>query len=105
MVLPSGKFEQKYPFDELEIGESITITGIEGNIRSAASMWGRRYGVWLTTEHVDDGVVKVTRIPVPLERRNFRHMEEIMTSMLSLLADLQRDVQDLKVGIEKLKPS
>jgi hypothetical protein len=88
--------EQRYPFNSLAIGESIVITGVEGNIRSAASMWGRRYGVWLSTERIDDGVVKVTRIPVPVSRRDFGRLEVILTSMMDMLQEMKTLLEDMK---------
>lgn len=79
---------KKYYFNELEVGESMEVVGIEGNIRTAASNWGTRYGVWLQVEKIDDGVMKVTRIDEPISPKRlsqYERLEERMDAMASLL--------------------
>lgn len=66
---PDGTWHNKYHFQDLEIGESMEVCGIEQNIRSAASEWGTKYGIWLQCSKIDDGYVKVTRISTPLRTR------------------------------------
>ncbi len=65
----TGEWHNKYHFQDLEIGESMEVCGVEQNIRSAASMYGTRYGIWLQCSRIDDGYVKVTRIETPLRPR------------------------------------
>lgn len=54
-------FKRKYDFAELEVGETKTFLGRLANIRSAASMWGTRYGVWLKVKKAPSGA-EVTRV-------------------------------------------
>lgn len=39
----------KYNFHLLEIGGEMFVPGKPAQIRTAATMWGTRYGFWLTT--------------------------------------------------------
>lgn len=64
-------FKKKYPFDEIEIDQTIHLRGKLSAIRSAASMWGTRYGVWLTVAKVEGGA-EVTRRATPTKQRSVR---------------------------------
>ncbi len=54
-------FKRKYDFQTLDIGETQFFHGKIERIRSAASMWGTRYGVWLKVTRVPNGA-DVTRV-------------------------------------------
>lgn len=62
-------FQKKYPFDELtEVGDSMVLPKDqvkEGNLRSAAAMWGTRYGKWLRVAKLADEAFKVTMVADP----------------------------------------
>lgn len=79
---------KKYDFNTLAIGESMEVIGNEGNIRSAASNWGTRYGVWLQVQKIDDGVMRVTRYDSPINSKRlsqYERMEQRLDAMASLL--------------------
>lgn len=92
----SNGWKKVYPFEELEIGESLEVTGIEGNIRSAASMWGTRYGIWLQVTKIDDGVMKVTRFsaPSPTNRKRKKTLKETLEIMTELLLEIKELVKE-----------
>lgn len=83
----------KYDFAELEIGQSKLITGNEGNIRSAASMWGTRYGIWFTVSRVDDGVVKVTRVARAFSPKRDR-IETALRSIAESLIEIKEMLKE-----------
>ena len=89
----SGIFPKKYSYDQLEIGESMEVTGIEGNIRSAASMWGTRFGIWLSVTKIDDGIMKVTRVNLPRLDKHSR-MDKL-EKRVDAISDLLRLVLNL----------
>jgi hypothetical protein len=97
MLKPNGEFKRKYDFYDLDVGESMIITGNEANIRSAASMAGARYGLWLMCEHVDDDAVRVTRIECPRQRKH-RGKKRLETVMI----DLYHVLNDVKDGLHEL---
>lgn len=86
---------KSYEFNKLEVGESVEVVGIEGNIRSAASNWGTRYGVWLRVEKIDDGVVRVTRYDSPISQKKLSQYERL-EARLDAVATL------LRLVLEKL---
>lgn len=92
----SSYWETVYPFQGLQIGESVEVTGIEGNVRSAASMWGTRYGIWLQVNKIDDGFMKVTRIAEPKNIKRKDGLREILLDMTQLLITIRNDVEELK---------
>jgi hypothetical protein len=94
-----GTWHNKYHFQDLEIGESMEVCGVEQNIRSAASMYGTRYGVWLQCTKIDDGYTKVTRIESPIRPRKqetSRHdrLVERMDAMAELLRLILKKLND-----------
>jgi hypothetical protein len=92
-----GTWHNKYHFQDLEIGESMEVCGIEQNIRSAASMYGTRYGIWLQCSRIDDGYIKVTRIENPIRQRTIRlSKHEQLCERLDAVAQL------LRLVLEKL---
>ena len=92
-----NKWEKKYHFDELNIGESVEVCGVESNIRSAASMWGTRYGVWLQVTRIDDGYCRVTRLEAPVKYRQKQLTKhEQVCERLDAIANL------LRLVLEKL---
>lgn len=90
-LLSDNKWEKKYNFDELNVGESVECIGVESNIRSAASMWGTRYGIWLQVNKIDDGVFRITRMAAPLQPRQKRlHRIERIEQRLDAMTNLLR---------------
>lgn len=90
-----GTWHNKYRFNELEIGESMEVCGIEQNIRSAASAWGTRYGVWLQVSRIDDGYCKVTRISEPIHaRKKELTKHEQLCERMDAMAQLLRLILD-----------
>ncbi len=86
-----GTWHNKYHFQDLAIGESMEVCGVEQNIRSAASMYGTRYGIWLQCSRIDDGYVKVTRIETPLRfRKRILSRHDRMLERLDAMAELLR---------------
>ena len=63
-----GKYPQKYFFNLLEINESTMTHGTLSAIRTAASAYGRRYGIWLRVDPAPGGA-HVTRMAKPLDKR------------------------------------
>ena len=99
-------YEKKYTFDELDIGESMEVTGIEGNIRSAATMWGTRYSIWLQVSKIDDGIMRVTRIEAPLRLKQKKlHRFEQLEQRLDAMASLLRIILEKLNGHDTNKPS
>lgn len=97
-----GLWEKKYHYEELKIGESIEVTGVEGNIRSAATMWGTRYGIWLQVAKIDDGVMRVTRIEAPLrERKKKITRDALLDAKLDAIVSLQRLILERLDEIQK----
>lgn len=85
-----------YRFDELDIGESVEITGVEGNIRSAASMWGTRYSIWLQVKKIDDGRMMVTRLEAaaPNRRKKPLPLRELLYEMTKLMLEIKRLIEE-----------
>jgi len=94
-----GTWHNKYHFQDLEIGESIEVCGVEQNIRSAASMYGTRYGIWLQCSRIDDGYTKVTRVESPIRpRKRTQSKTDRLVERLDAMASL------LRLILERLPP-
>jgi hypothetical protein len=91
-----GEWDNKYNFQDLSIGESKEVTGIEGNIRSSATMWGTRYGIWLQCEKIDDGRIKVTRVPEPISWNKKERIDKLEHKVDSLAGLMFRVLDELK---------
>lgn len=65
-----------------EPGESMIIHGDGRLIRTAASMWGTRFGVWFSV-NMEDGGYRITRLDAPPKKRLTRdlRLEERMDRM------------------------
>ena len=94
----------KYPFDGLQIGESVEVVGVEGNIRSSASMWGTRYGIWLQCEKIDDGRIKVTRIDTPVNYKKKKRIDRLEEKIDMLAGLLLKIHEQLKNGYDQTGP-
>lgn len=97
---------KKYHFDQLEIDDYAIMSGDGPNIRSSASTWGRRYGIWLSvTKHGKKW--KITRLPGPLnfkreaEHRRYISLEEAINKQHDALRTLTLLVLGLKKTIEQ----
>jgi hypothetical protein len=75
-------WENKYQFHSLEIGQEMFVPGKLGNIRSAASMWGRRRAVWLTVRPTEGGAI-VKRMFAPKGKKRNQQIE-IITALRTL---------------------
>lgn len=55
--LPDDRPRLKYPFDDMQVGDSFLITeaGMVKNARSAAWMYSRRHGMKFSCRKVDGG--------------------------------------------------
>lgn len=60
--LPAGGLNaRKYPFGDMEIGDSLFVTERTNSFRNAATAYGRAHGIKLISATVDGGV-RVWRI-------------------------------------------
>lgn len=87
----------KYNFQLLSIGETQFTPGNPARIRSAASNWGRRYGIWLKTESVKDGC-NVTRVAEPIRKSSQRKVETEVR-----LKRIEDGIRFLSVLVVKMK--
>lgn len=90
----------KYGFEQLQIGESVAIYGKEEAIRTSASEWGRRYGIWLQTRKALDGAIVVQRLEAPTRPTRKRKLS--IEERLKQLEDGQRFIAIMVTKIHSL---
>ena len=80
----------KYGFQDLAIEESMYVPGDPSNIRSAAAMWGTRYGIWLSTRKADGKGLHVTRIADPPRQPKRKREDKTDRQLLKEIHDTLR---------------
>lgn len=83
-----GNWNKKYDFETLELGETKFYSGNPKAIRTSASMWGRRYGVFLHTKVDGNRGCWVTRAEAP--RRESSRRQLSIEQRLKRIEDSQR---------------
>lgn len=93
----ANQWPSKYKFNEIEIGESKFVHGQLKLIRGAASMWGRRYSIWLRVKKVPGGGM-VTRFAAPIYSRRNEQLEvmDALRTLTLLVLDVKNKLEDLK---------
>lgn len=92
-------YRNKYHFEELTIGESIHIIGKIDAIRSSASMWGSRYGIWLRVKKAPQGGI-VSRVSDPLHVETKRNLS--IAERLSKQEDALRFISLMLIKIKDM---
>jgi hypothetical protein len=81
--------KNKYQFETLEIGETMFVPGKLTAIRTSASMWGTRYGIWLRVRAVQDGAM-VERVESAPGWQRGTHAQKKIRSVMDQLHE-QKD--------------
>lgn len=90
----------KYGFKNFHVGETTVFPLVYKNIRSAATMYGTRYGVWFNVEKRPDGFY-VTRIEAPPSNKSKR--KEALDIRLKRIEDGVRFCSIILVKLQKEK--
>lgn len=102
----------KYHFRSLDIGESMELERIDpARVRTAATMYGTRYGVWLLVHKTGTDTATVTRVEAPPVRKKvigdnhrdegIRKLHDAVATLTGMFLKVQRSVDSIERQLEE----
>lgn len=90
-----NRYSNKYQFHLLDIGDSMFVPGRLENIRSAASMWGKRQSIWLRVVRAESGAT-VTRTEGPITKVRNQQLEimNALRTLTLLVLEMKQKMED-----------